>query len=415
VSDASHERQAMRRRVWFEAGAWGALTAINNAFVNPMLVDRGAGPTALGLYNSGANLFGLGAGFLGPRFAARAGSVSRVMLRALLVARVVFVGIPLLLLLTGTGAVAPLIVTILLWTAGEGIALPLWTALLAGLVGPAARGRWLATRAAVAAGASAAIMLVTVVLLRLIPSGSALRVAYAAAAVAGLTSLGQLWALTRQAPAVPVPPVRSARHAPTAPAVRRFLGGVCCFWFGAGLIWPVLTPYIIHHLHAPTAYFGAVGVLSALIGVVVQRRWGHLGDAHGARSVLTLASYGSGLVPILWALVPVYYVGILVEIVASTCWPGHMLGLTLRAVELAHDEAERPELLAWTNLAQGAGACVAPLVAAGAVGAVGTIPLLVAAGAIRLAGATIIGEPRRLAVVARGNAFPRRPRRVPPG
>lgn len=413
MTESQRDRRAVRQRVQLEAGAWGTMSAIHSAFVNPMLVDRGAGPVALGIYNSGANLFGLGAGFWGPRFAARAGSVSRVMLASLLAARLIFIGIPVILLLTGTGAVGALILTILLWTAGEGIALPLWTSLLAGLVGPAQRGRWLATRAAVAAGVSAVVLLATLVLLQLLATETTLRIAYVLAALAGLASVGQLRGLTRITPPVPVPPVRSARHFPAAPAARQFLGGVFCFWFGAGLIWPVLTPYIIHHLHAPTAYFGAVGVLSAVIGVVVQRRWGQLGDSEGARAVLALSSYGSGLVPLLWALVPVYYLGIPVEIVASTCWPGHLLGLTLRGVELARDEAERPELLAWTNLAQGAGACVAPLIAAAAVGSVGTVPILIAAGLIRIAGATVIGEPRRLPLSV-GILIRRRSRRAPP-
>ncbi len=50
-------------------------------------------------------------------------------------------------------------------------------------------------------------------------------------------------------------------------------------------------------------------------------------------------------------------------------------------------------MLAWTNLAQGAGAFVAPLVASVLVGLTGPIPLMVAAGLFRLTGTVIIAPP----------------------
>ena len=87
----------MQRRVRVEAGAWGALGGLNTAFVGTLLLSRDAGPLALGVYNSGVNLFGLGTAWLGPRFAAGAG-VARVTLVALVVGRSIFVAVPLLLL-----------------------------------------------------------------------------------------------------------------------------------------------------------------------------------------------------------------------------------------------------------------------------------------------------------------------------
>ncbi|MGH2560299.1 MAG: hypothetical protein ACRDJH_14645, partial [Thermomicrobiales bacterium] len=57
----------VRRRVQREAAAAGVMGAINNAFINPLLISRGAGAGALGAYSSGASLLGFGAGFLGPR------------------------------------------------------------------------------------------------------------------------------------------------------------------------------------------------------------------------------------------------------------------------------------------------------------------------------------------------------------
>jgi MFS family permease len=156
----------VRRRVQLEAAGSGVMGAINNAFISPLLVSRGAGAGALGAYSSGASLLGLGAGFLGPRLAARVGNVSRATLLILTVARFIFISLAMILAVTGDGAVGLLIVVALCWITCEGLALPLWTTFLTGLVSPSERGRWLALRATAATGAAAVVLLIIVVLLR---------------------------------------------------------------------------------------------------------------------------------------------------------------------------------------------------------------------------------------------------------
>ena len=112
--------------------------------------------------------------------------------------------------------------------------------------------------------------------------------------------------------------------------------------------------------------------------------------------MLRLSGVGAGTAPLLWAVIPVYWLGAVVEVVASGSWLGHLLGLTLRAVEMADDETARPALIARTNLAQGMAAALGPLIAAAAVGSAGTVPILVASGLICLAATGIIGdEPSR--------------------
>ena len=374
-----------------EASAWGVMTSVHNAFVNPLLLSRGAGPLALGVFNSAANLLGFGSGFLGPRLATRLGGAPRLTVAALTLARLALLGVPVLLVLTGGGGVPLLIAVLLVWYVGEGVALPLWTSFLAGLVGPARRGRWLAMRATAAAGASVAVMVTAVVVFRLASDETSFRLAYVVAAVAGLASVWHLRALLAAAPRpAPVAP-RSLLRPPGGPGTHRFIGGVFCFWFGAGLIWPILPRYIIDDLNAPTAYFGALAVITALVGVVVPRLWGRVGDARGARAVLLRSGLGTSAAPVLWAVIPTYWLGPLVEVVASASWPGHQMGLTLRASELAHGEDDRPSMLAWTNLAQGAGASMSPLVASVLVGEVGTVPILIASAVLRLAGTAAVG------------------------
>jgi MFS family permease len=413
VPDSPHrDLRQLRRSVQTEAAAWGVLAAINNAFVNPMLISRGASSVALGVYSSGANLFGFGSGWGGPRLAARIGSVGRATLIFLTIARALFLCIPLTLLATGSDRVAILVVLLLAWSAGEGLALPLWTSFLTGMVKNEERGRWLAMRATAATGASAVVMFGLAILLRFASRESALPAAYALAAVAGFVSLGQLRLLFGRTVPPPLPAARSVRSLPGDRETRRFLGGVVCFWFGAGLVGPVLPPYIIDELHAPTAYFAVVGLLSALTGVVVQRAWGRQSDKFGARRVLLLGGIGAGLVPALWALVPVYWLGLAVEVVASSCWPGHMMGLTLRSIELADHESDRPNILAWTSLAQGTGAFLSPLIASVAVGRVGTIPILLLSSAIRIGATLVIAEPSRMSL--RRDPQPSSPRTVSP-
>jgi len=90
-----------------EAGTWGVRSTINTAFLNPLLISRGAGSIALGVYNSGANMFGFGSGWMGPRIAARVGNVALTTLIRLTVARLLLLCVPLTLIVAGNGNVPP--------------------------------------------------------------------------------------------------------------------------------------------------------------------------------------------------------------------------------------------------------------------------------------------------------------------
>ena len=58
-------RNQIRRIVQTEAGAWGVMATINAAFIQPLLIARGASQIVLGLYISGSSLFNFGAGWMG--------------------------------------------------------------------------------------------------------------------------------------------------------------------------------------------------------------------------------------------------------------------------------------------------------------------------------------------------------------
>jgi MFS family permease len=192
---------------------------------------------------------------------------------------------------------------------------------------------------------------------------------------------------------------------PEDPAARRFLGGVFVFWFGSAFSWPILPRYILDDLHAPALYFAIASLIAATMGTLVQRRWGKLSDERGAMTALLLAGIGASIVPIAWTVIPVFWLGFSMEILASCSWPGHMLGLTMRSVELAKDEHDRASLLGWTNLAQGAGACISPLLSSILADRTGIAFVLILSGVLRVVGTLIVSEPAlREHIAARATA-----------
>ncbi|MCC6791915.1 MAG: hypothetical protein IT336_09525 [Thermomicrobiales bacterium] len=386
----NRERRALARQVQIEAGAWGILKTLNDAFVNPLLIARGAGPLALGIFNSGANLFGFGAGWLGPRLAARSGSVRRTALACLICGRSVFLFMAIYVLLVKDATASTIIPLLLAWGFGEGLVLPLWASFIAGMVGPGERGRWLAMRATAATMSTVPVMAGVVLLFLFASKEEALPLAYILASIAGLSSLLMVARLFRVVGEGPIPEAKSVRSLPNEPGARRFLSGVLLFWFGAAFIWPVMPAYIINELHAPPVYFALTQLGAAIVGTYIQRRWGQLGDQRGAVRVLLLSGFGAALVPALWGIVPVYWIGFFVEVIGWACWPGHMLGLTLRSVELAERDSDRSSLLGWTNLAQGAGACVSPLIASWLVIQIGTVPILFISATLRIGGTLVM-------------------------
>jgi MFS family permease len=389
------DRRKLARLVQTEAGAWGIMKALNDAFINPLLISRGAGPVALGIYNSGANLFGFGSGWFGPRIAARNKSVRKTTLVCLLLGRIIYLGLAVYLVLTGDIRVPVIITFILLWGIGEGLVLPLWSSYIAGMVGPGERGRWLAMRASAATLSTVPVLAAVVLLFLFATREDALPIAYSVAAISGLASLAMVARIFRAAGEGATPPVRSVRSLPDEPGARRFLSGVAVFWFGSAFVWPVLPAYILEELHAPTAYFAITQLLAAIAGVFIQRRWGRLGDEQGAKRVLLLSGVAASIVPALWGLVPVWWLGFTVEVIGYFGWPGHMLGLTLRSVELAKHEHDRSSILGWTNLAQGGGACISPLISAWLVIQIGAVPILFLSAFLRLCGVLIMAAPGR--------------------
>ncbi len=148
---------------------------------------------------------------------------------------------------------------------------------------------------------------------------------------------------------------------------------------------------------------------ATIAGAVMQPYWGRYANEQGARAVLWLSGIGAGGAMLLWAIVPVYWLGIPVEAIAASCWLGHLLGLNLRAFALAEDETQRAAVVARTHLAQGSAAAVAPLVAVLFVQRTGAVPILAASGLLCLVSTGIlIGDMQPASKPAALRSFSRR-------
>ncbi|HRA48988.1 MAG TPA: MFS transporter [Thermomicrobiales bacterium] len=380
----------MRRTVQTEAGAWGVMKVVNDAFVQPLLIAVGASQLALGLYISGSSLFNFGAGWLGPMIAGRVGSTRRFTLASLAISRTIFVLLTLYLLIWSSLSPTIIITMVLIWSIFEGFALPMWTSFLTTMVGPHERGRWIAMRAQAATLFTIPVLIGILLLVLFASKEQALPIAYGVAALGAVASWFALRRMFDLSPTANVPPARTLPRLPESAEARQFLTGTFVFWFGSALTWPIIARYLTNELGAPTAYFAITQIFGAMIGTIMQPRWGRFGDRAGARRILLVSGLGSSLVPMMWALTPVYWLGFLIDGLAFVVWPGHMLGLTLRAVELVENDDERPMMLGWTNLAQGAGACISPLLAAVALEVTSIAVVLMASFMLRMLASFIL-------------------------
>lgn len=388
-------RNESRTPMRTEAAGFGMMLNIHGSMINPLLIERGAGPGMLGIFSSLASVALYSSGFLGPRAAHALGNAGKAIMAILIGFRLVLIALTALLWVMPEGAVVPILVLALVWTAGEGLVLPLWTAFIAGLVPPSLRGRWLALRGVAAALSASGVMLALLIVMQFTSREAAIPFAYTVATMAGILSLWQVRTLLHINPQGVPPKPQSLRTIPPGRERRRFLGGVLTFWFGAGMMGPILVPYIMKELNGPTAYFAASAAVATITIAFAQRKWGRFADISGSKAMGFYSGIGVAFIPIWWALTPVYWLGLIFEIIGSASWPGHSMSLTLRSIELADSEEARPAMLAWTSMAQGAGACLSPLVAAGLVGFTGYIPLFLASAFFRMLGTIILSEPER--------------------
>src|SRR5438874_1689322 len=101
-----------------------------------------------------------------------------------------------------------------------------------------------------------------------------------------------------------------AEHVPHAPISGRmwsYAAATFVLWFGAAMVAPVLTPYLLNHLGASASFIGLQGGENAIVAFSIQRFWGRRVDRFGSFGVLRVCIVTVSTLPVLYALIPTYW------------------------------------------------------------------------------------------------------------
>lgn len=363
----------------------GAATSAHQSFFIPLLVHLGIGSGALGLYSAFNGLLANVSGLAGSQVARRLPNRRALAALASGIGRGLFVVIAVLLLWRGDDTSTALVIALALASATFiGVGLPSVTAMVADAVGTRERGAFFANRL-LASGIGAAIVALGVAaLLGALTAPNGFTAAYLLAGLAGIGSVACLLALRGvHGASAPAGVDAPTRYAPVSPVMRRYVVSTFILWFGAAMVAPVLTPFILDDLGASASFIGIQGGLSAVVAIACQRWWGRRVDRYGAYSVLLICTVAVSALPPLYAVAPTYWFGLGYEVLAAIGWSGYALGNLNFAVELAPDE-ERTRYVAVNNAAAGLGAFLGPLTGALLAGVLSVELVLFIAGGVRL-------------------------------
>ena len=345
----------------------GTATATHNAFFVTLLVQLGVSNLALGIYTSLNGLLANASGLAGGRLQRHI--PNRRTLAAVTggLGRLGFFSIALLLLVQGEDVNATaLIVIALLSVALIGLGLPILTSVIADSVNQRERGFFFANRL-LASGVGATIVAIGIAgLLRQLTFPDGFMVAYMLAALAGAGSVATLLSL-RRVHNSPVTAVSGAAgyglFGSVSPLMWRYASSTFILWFGAALIAPVLTPYILNDLGASPSFIRLMTAVNAVTGLLIQRFWGRRVDRFGSFLVIAVTMAAVSSLPILYAMTPSYWFALGFEVLSGIAWAGYALANLNFAIEIAPAE-KCARYTSVGNAAAGVGAFIGPLVAA---------------------------------------------------
>lgn len=362
----------------------GAATSAHQAFFVPLLVYLGIGSGALGLYSALNGLLANVSGLAGSRAARRLPDPRALAAIASGAGRGMFLIVAALLLLQGGSTSTTVLIALALLSAALiGLALPAVTTMVAEAVEQRERGAFFANRLMAAGVGAAVVTLGIAALLGALHPPNGFTAAYLFAGLAGVGSVACLLAI-RDTPSITVPSAGPAAHAsPLSPLIRRYAVTTFILWFGAAMVAPILTPFILTDLGASPSFIGLQGAVSALIAIGVQRWWGRRVDRDGAYNVLRVCIVAVATLPPLYAIAPTYWFGLGYEVIAAIGWSGYALANLNFAVQLAPEE-ERARYIAVNNAAAGVGSFLGPLTGAALAGVLPVEAVLFLAGAVRL-------------------------------
>lgn len=370
----------------------GTATATHNAFFITLLVQLGIGSLALGIFTSLNGLLTNASGLAGSLVARRV--TNRRTLTALSggLGRAGFLVIAVLLLVQGRNVSPPLLIAIALASVTLiGIGAPILTTIVADTVSARQRGSFFATRF-LASGIGAAIVAIGVAgLLRQLSFPHGFTVAYALAAMAGIGSLLAILSLRHGSYAATAHGSGAAggSFGTVSALMWRYACATFVLWFGAALVAPVLTPYILNDLGASPSFIGLMTATNAIVGLLAQRYWGRRVDRFGSFAVVSVAMVGVSTLPVLYALTPTYWFALGFEVISGIAWAGYALGNLNYALEVAPPH-ERARYTSIASAAAGLGAFAGPLTGAALLSVLEPQTVLFMAGAIRLSAFAVV-------------------------
>jgi MFS family permease len=360
----------------------GTTNSAHNSFFIPLLVQLGVGSTALGIYTAFNGLLTNATGLAGS-------VVSRhIPNRRFFAALSSGLGRAGLLLIAGEDTNTTLLIVIALASATLiGLGLPVLTTIVADAVNQRERGAFFATRLIASGVGSVIVSIGIAALLRQLDFPAGFTIAYLIAGLAGLGSFTAIMSL-RRVRNTPAPPPASGTPfsglGTISNVMWRYAGATFILWFGAGMVSPILIPFLIDDLGATSSFIGIMTAVNALVAISIQRFWGRRVDRIGSFPVLEWTILAVTSLPILYALTPSFWLALLFEIVSGVGWAGYQLANVNYALELAPHE-ERTRYTSIANAAAGLGVFLGPLTAAALAAFLDPRAVLAIAGAVRFA------------------------------
>jgi MFS family permease len=234
--------------------------------------------------------------------------------------------------LPGQAAAVALICLAILYQSATGFIYPVWSSLMGDLVPLTARGRFFGNRNRLTGMSSFIGLLLAGALLHLFKSAghaaAGFLVIFAVAMTARLDSA--VWIRRYADPAYHVPPEHAfsfwqfLRRSPSS-NYARFVFFFAAINFGVAFSSPYFALYMLRDLQFSYLQFTMVSAVATMSQFLTFRYWGDISDRFGNKKVLTVCSWGIGLVPTCWLLsTNIYYLGC-IQVFAGFVWAGFNL------------------------------------------------------------------------------------------
>lgn len=354
----------------------------------------GATPSQIGMLtafpNLLGNLFQIPAGLLAERMADKRilPSIGGFLNRSTWLVLAIF---PFLFPPEKRVAIVILLATFRITAANLGV--PAWTALQAGLIPQAIRGKYYANRNVVL---NTCALLATFAANRLLRLDFPLnyQIMFAVASVLGITATILFLRIPFEQP----PPKQRTEGQSYWSTAKTFWSDVkehqnFVSYARSSLIWNfgvslASSLFAIHFVDTMGGHPGSWAIFAATnitTQILIQRYWGRLADIFGQKNVMSFSGIGAVAVPLLWWVAPTLWFPIVIHIVNGIGWGGYNLAAFNLLLEVTPDD-NRSLYVGVYNTLMGFATAAGPLVGGFAAEIFGLKPIFLASGVLRALG-----------------------------